>query len=190
MTNMQILKWLAENINTYTEPVSEASIDEIQDMLNNQIAVSYLLIWPIFERRHFGGFMKQEKIQTAADILKDDYDNALKLGLDPIAKRFFTRYNIYDNRNNPCYRELQPEPRYRSQKFKLICSKRFFVNLNTSDKIYLLLYVIYRYRNNIFHGYKSIEKWSQYTDQIQDCLTGMMLLSNYMKAKNIIIPGE
>ena len=189
MTNSQILNWLAENINTYTDPNVKASVAEIQDMLNNQIAVSYLLIWPIFESRHFGGFMKLKKIDIAADMLKSDYDNALKMNLDPIAKRFFERYSIYGNKNNPFYKGLQPDPslRKKNQRFEEICSKRFFINLNSSDKIYLLLYVIYRYRNNIFHGYKNIESWSQFTYQINDCLTSMMLLSDYMKAKNIII---
>lgn len=190
IADKQVLTWLAENIDINTEQGGKASIDEIQDMLRNQIAVSYLLIWPIFERRHFGGFMQQEKIPKAADILKDHYDRALKADLDPIIEKFFKRYNIYSNRNNQFYRGLQPNTKHTNSTFKMICSKRFFINLTSWEKIFLLLYVIYRYRNNIFHGSKNIDKWSKFTDQINDCLSGMMILANYMKTNDINIVSE
>ena len=188
MADMSVLSWLAENIDLYKgESNAPASIDEVQDMLRNQIAVSYLLIWPIFERKHFGGSMEVGKIETASEQLKEYYNKDLRDTLDPIAERFFYRYNISNGNQNPKYNSLQPNPNRRKTFFANICRKKYFVQLLPKEKITLLLYVIYRYRNNIFHGYKNIEKWSRYTEQINDCLTGMMILSDCMKKYNITI---
>ena len=43
-------------------------------------------------------------------------------------------------------------------------------------------------RNNIFHGSKSIDKWINYSEQINYCLIGMMKIADCMKIHNIVIP--
>ena len=47
-------------------------------------------------------------------------------------------------------------------------------DLSDEEKLVLMIYVVYRYRNNIFHGNKGIESWSHYTSQIELYLDFMM----------------
>ena len=50
------------------------------------------------------------------------------------------------------------------------------VELSESDMIFMLVFVIYRFRNNIFHGNKGVGSWLQYKEQIKWCFTVMQLL--------------
>ena len=42
------------------------------------------------------------------------------------------------------------------------------------DQIAFLIYVIYRYRNNMFHGNKRLDSWIQYRQQIEYCTNAMI----------------
>ena len=131
--------------------------------------------------------MKVIQIKSASYQLCRFYDRELKKDLDPIINRFFIRYNLSNDENNPRLIKLQPEKDVNDY-YKRILRKNDFKDVTTQEKISLLLFVIYRYRNNIFHGAKSIDQWSQYTDQINDCLIGMMNIADCMKKHNIVIP--
>lgn len=186
--NIEVLKWLANNIDENPDPLKPGlTISDIVDLLNSQLAVSYLLVWPILEQRQFSGFMKVSQIKEASYQLCRFYNNDLRQDLDGIIKTFFDRYNISDNKNNPFLKNLQPEHDI-SDYYKNILRKRDFSEVKPREKISLLLFVIYRYRNNIFHGAKSIDRWTQYTDQINDCLIGMMKIADCMKKNKIVIP--
>jgi hypothetical protein len=45
--------------------------------------------------------------------------------------------------------------------------------LSYCEKINMLLIVIHRFRNNIFHGNKSVKSWLTYKVQINLCITAM-----------------
>lgn len=186
--NLEVLKWLANNVEENPDPSKPPlTVGDIKDLLNSQLAITYLLIWPILEQRQFSGFMKVSQIKEASYQLCRYYNHDLKQDLDYIIRKFFDRYNISNNEDNLCLRKLQPEYEI-SDYYKRILKKSDFNNVLTREKISLLLFVIYRYRNNIFHGAKSIDQWSQYTDQINDCLIGMMKIADCMKKHNIVIP--
>lgn len=40
-----------------------------------------------------------------------------------------------------------------------------------------MTYIVYRYRNNMFHGNKGLESWLQFEEQIKDCITVMKKLT-------------
>ena len=177
----KIVSWLALNIDTDERSVKPSS-DEIRDMLHNQVAVLYLLIWPIMEQIYFSGFLKVNQISDAARKLAPFYCEDLKNDLDEIILRFFDRYR----NKNQHYRDLHVD-RMMKTEFDEILGKKKFVYLQPADKIKLLLFVIYRYRNNIFHGNKDIRKWASFDEQIKDCLIGMMKLMDCMKKHKIVI---
>ena len=181
MLDKETLKWLAMNI----DPDKTSNEEEIKDMLRNQVAVSYLLIWPILEQRHFSGFMKVGQIRDASFQLYRYYSE-LSPDLDYIVEHFFHRYNISKNENNPCLKRLQPEHEINDY-YKNLLRKKSYNEVLPREKISLLLFVIYRYRNNIFHGSKSIDKWINYSEQINYCLIGMMKIADCMKRHNIVI---
>ena len=90
--NLEVLKWLANNIEKNPDPSKPPlTVSDIKDLLNSQLAVSYLLIWPILEQRQFSGFMKVIQIKSASYQLCRFYDRELKKDLDPIINRFFKK---------------------------------------------------------------------------------------------------
>lgn len=48
--------------------------------------------------------------------------------------------------------------------------------LTDNEKMQLALYVLYRYRNNIFHGNKGARSWNQYIEQIDQCVKTMAFI--------------
>ena len=185
MLDKETLTWLAHNI----DPDKNSNEEEIKDMLRNQTAVSYLLIWPILEQRQFDGFMNEDSIKRASEKLASYYNSELLDDLDDTIEYFFNRYNISKGLNNKFLKALQPKGVV-PEDIKRILKYKYYSALNPvpQKKIQLLLFVIYRYRNNIFHGNKSIEKWIDYKDQINKCLYGMMKIADCMKSHNIFIP--
>jgi hypothetical protein len=45
--------------------------------------------------------------------------------------------------------------------------------LDTYETTFMLLVVIYRFRNNIFHGNKGVQSWLVYREQIDLCINAM-----------------
>ena len=56
--------------------------------------------------------------------------------------------------------------------------------ITTNQKMLFILYVVYRYRNNIFHGTKGVESWIKYKFQIEKCVNVMMEILNKVEAKS------
>ena len=48
--------------------------------------------------------------------------------------------------------------------------------LSNCEKVFLIVVVVFRYRNNIFHGSKRVESWLQYEKQIKYCIQIMQCL--------------
>ena len=160
MASDRVKEWLASYF--------ETNSNKVDQMLENQLATTYLLIWPIMEQRLFEGFMKKEKIESAADMYKGYYMK-MNANLNPLVKYFHERYQDKD-----CYRRLKHGDEY-TGKFDAIVKKKF-TTLDYKEKLMLMFYVVYRYRNNIFHGSKGILSWAQYSEQIDKCIEFMMII--------------
>lgn len=139
---------------------------EIRVLLNNKIATRFLIIWSIFEAKCFNGFMQVNKIEncSAAIIGKrcfniKKFSNALE--------HFHKRYQDKRIYRNLMYGQKSKE--LDNILHKDICS------LSSNESIYFLLFVIYRYRNNIFHGNKGVSSWLRYEEQIEHCIKVMQL---------------
>lgn len=91
-----------------------------------------------------------------------------ELNVENIAKHFHTRYQDEER-----YRHLCHQDNYKDTDEILL---KPYENITHKEKIILLTYVVYRYRNNIFHGNKGIRTWSNYNKQIQYCLQYMMAI--------------
>ncbi|MBO4635871.1 MAG: hypothetical protein J5685_01875 [Clostridiales bacterium] len=169
---MDSIKWLASHYGT-----DEGSMKEV---LKTERATTYLLIWPVFEQELFGGFMMCKDIPAKATeyqtLVTSDH-------IDEMAIHFHKRYKdsenkrhlLHDQKNNPL--------------FDSIINKEYD-DLSIEDKVVLLLFVSYRYRNNIFHGNKNVRTWKNYTTEIDYCLDFMMmLLDSYTRGK-VVGPDE
>lgn len=54
---------------------------------------------------------------------------------------------------------------------------------NDEQKLKFLLYVVFRYRNNMFHGNKCLSSWLKYKIEINHCIKVMINSIDYLKNK-------
>ena len=135
----------------------------IIDLLECQMATTYLLIWPVMEQNLFSGFMKHECIESTANRYAPYYED---LSIEEDVKYFHERYQ-----NGRIYRNLK-HGNYKTE-IDSIINKNYDM-LTKKEKLQLMLFVVYRYRNNIFHGSKGLNSWLQYSNQIEKCISFMM----------------
>lgn len=159
--------WLAKHHNISTQ--------DIHNILKDEKATSYLLAWSVFEQEIFEGYMKLSKIKTVA---KKFEGYCSQLNIETIAKKFHNRYqdktkysHLVHDQDFDCFRKS---------------IEKTYINMTELDKLAMLFFVVYRYRNNIFHGNKKVLAWTQYTEQIEDCLTFMTQIIDLNQKEKII----
>lgn len=152
-----------------------ASEIDIARLLNDKTAMRFLIAWSILESKCFEGFMKVEKIRSYSN-------DALALAavssaeIKNIAKYFHVRYQDKNLYRNLMYTQKSTELE------KILATS--FAALAEPDIAFLLLFVVYRFRNNIFHGNKGVESWLQYHEQIGHCVVAMQALVSKAAAHN------
>lgn len=159
-----VLHWLSKYFDTEQK--------QIEEMLKNELATSYLLIWPIMEKDLFNGFMTKTEIKDSATKLEQYYS---EIDTEGIAEYFHKRYQ-----NKDYYRNLKHSDNY--QFVDDIINKNF-EETSLHERMELLIYVVYRYRNNIFHGNKGIESWTRFRAEINLCIRVMMRILDCSKSK-------
>ena len=55
------------------------------------------------------------------------------------------------------------------------------LSVNSCSQLQFLVYIVFRYRNNIFHGNKGALTWLRYEEQIEKCTEIMLLLLENFK---------
>lgn len=161
--NKSIYKWLGNYLKVEGKNIGEHDVEE---MLKSELATSYLIVWPILEQKLCNGFFKPCKISNYAEKYISKYE---QMDIDDAVKHFYERYQDKD-----FYRHLKHGDKHTENYDKILASD--FSSISDEDKINFILYVVYRYRNNIFHGNKKILSWAQYSTEINLCLEVMMKL--------------
>ena len=165
--NVCAKNWLAKHYNT--------SIQHIDNLLKDEKATSYLLIWSVFEQEIFDGYMRIKDIKSVS-VEFAKYSSVL--GVDNIAEKFHIRYQNHNN-----YKHLIHDQDYAY--FKAIIDKSF-ADISQIEILEMLFFIVYRYRNNIFHGNKKVLAWTQYTEQIEDCLAFITKILDLNEKETII----
>lgn len=160
ISEKDIRKWLAQ--------VNGTNLKNIQNILKDEKATTYLMVWSVFEQNIFDGYMTKDKISNKAKEYSDKYE---LLNVDDIVFHFHGRYQDKENFNHLKHGDNN------ISKYVEILEKEE-ENLSSTEKLQLMLYVCFRYRNNIFHGNKGVLSWSKYTPQINNCINFMMALVN------------
>lgn len=155
----QVYDWLSKVL----------QIDEwlVSETVNNQMATVFLLIWPIIELNLFNGDMSHSQMLAVAKEYKEKFPDD---ELDEIAKHFYCRYQ-----DNNKYQKLVRG--YNWRKIEILLT-RPYDTIYKENKIAFMIFVVYRYRNNIFHGLKTIDQWNDFSDEIQLCIKFMILLGD------------
>lgn len=163
-----VKKWLSQKL--------ECNEQDIEYLYNSKSALEFLMVWSLFETQCFGRFLKKNNIVTYAEKY---YDNNL---LEFLEQEFNHFYNRYQNEGR--YRHLK-----HGDKFDFIDNllKKPVDEFNNKERLSFLIYVVYRYRNNMFHGNKSLDSWLSYKKQINLCINIMIKIIDNHVEKNLEI---
>lgn len=172
------IRWLAGHLG------SDAS--GIEAIFNESNARLFLFVWPVFEKEIFNGFAVLNNNKPNSDNTKKDlatvaneFKNQYKASdFEDMARRFYSRYKDCGERYQTL---IGDEPRNANKAIVDILHKEYCDITDPYEKLYLLFFVTYRYRNNIFHGNKNILSWPDYKEQIRDCITFMIKIININK---------
>jgi|688.fasta_scaffold267599_2 hypothetical protein len=142
--------------------------DEVEKLLKDKTATQFLITWSLLELNLFreNGVNFEEIRKFSAKYIENINMNTDK------ANEFV---NYFHNR-------YQCDKLYKNLMFKNACGemdrlrKKDISGFSFSEKIYFSMGVVYRYRNNIFHGNKKVDSWLQYKECILKCIGMMQLL--------------
>ena len=159
-------QWLADYL--------ELDQHQVELLLSDKTATRFLIAWSLFESRCFEGFARVDKFSAfATEVTENDaFRNEDFLEFE---RHFHDRYQ-----NKRHYKRLMHKKS--SKDLKDILSTQFD-KLSDYQLIFMLLFVVYRFRNNIFHGNKEVKTWDKYPKQIDFCLRVMMDILDLQKWK-------
>lgn len=115
-----------------------------------EIAGNFLILWSLFEKEFCNTNANKPKLK---EIAKNNYNRFNKIILKEVFAGMAKRYE-----DEKCFKDL----RFSSEAIK-IGVKNMLDNDTATDeeKLRVILYIIYRYRNNLFHGNKKLQLCKQ-----------------------------
>lgn len=155
-------QWLAKYLGQDTH--------QVELLLRDKTAIRFLIAWSIFETICFGGFAKDKDIEDVAKGLvgtKGFQPSELMVA----ASHFHERYQ-----DKKLFRNLMHKQK--SSKLDLIRQKDF-ESLSADEIVFFVIFVVYRFRNNIFHGNKGVASWLKFKPQIKLCIEVMQTLITF-----------
>lgn len=144
---------------------------QVERLLRDKTATRFLIAWSLFETSCFGGFAKVEKLEIFAKDLTDAKWFQPSV-LTDAANHFHERYQ-----DKKLYRNLMHKQK--SPCIDLIRQKDF-ESLSADEVVFFVIFVVYRYRNNIFHGNKGVQSWLKFKHQIKLCIKIMQTLITFV----------
>lgn len=151
--SINLKKWLSVYL--------EIKQEELDNIIQPDNALSFMIVWTIFESKCFNGFVKVDIFDKFIQQNKQKLTLAV---IEPSISHFHARYQASD-----LYRHLKYGDKNSEEVDAIL--KKDYVQLLDEEKLKLILYVIYRYRNNLFHGNKNIVNWGSYKEQFNHCIS-------------------
>lgn len=159
-------KWLGTLLNQ--------SEIEVQRLLRDDDAFHFLITWSLFESKCFAGFVKLEGIKSFSERM--EIEGLSAEALDEPLRHFHKRFQNADKFSNLLHGAGKKQDGIRQfQK----CLATGLGELATADKVFLISFVVYRYRNNMFHGNKGVESWLRFGEQIRLCTRAMQVFISH-----------
>lgn len=150
------------------------SQEEVSRLLEDKTAVRFLIAWSLLESKCFDSYAKIDKLPCYCQRLVNEEGFDLD-SLSPIIEHFHSRYQDESRLSNLLNERKKRNTQPQHNEFKLLLKKPFD-ELCKYEKVFLIVLVVYRYRNNIFHGAKGVASWLQFEDQIKYCVQIMQFL--------------
>lgn len=164
---------------------NEAHSEDVKKRLDIEQIRIFLLLYPIFESDFVETHKHKDKLSGKRKwkyFLEKELPN-IKIvfkELEPAIKYFHARYN----RNPSKYIELigdrQGERFFREVADRVV-KHSYKETSKEEDKIHFLIYVIYRWRNNLFHGLKKINDFDDYKEGFEYCLSSLIIIMDSLK---------
>lgn len=144
---------------------------DIDKLYNSKTALEFLMVWSLFETHCFGTFMKKDFIEEYSKKFCSD------ILIETLDEEFIHFYKRYQNKNY--YRNLKHKENFTVADNLL---RKPVKDSSGEEKLSFLIYVVYRYRNNMFHGNKRLDSWLSYKTQINYCVNVMTkVIDNHVK---------
>lgn len=158
-------KWFANLL-------GQSEID-VECLLRDRSAIRFLMAWSMFESRCFAGNVKADSIHKFAERItaKEGFSSEL---LGASLRHFHERYQ-----DKSRYRALMHKSE--NERLSTLIAKPI-ESLKSGEGVFLVTFVVYRFRNNIFHGNKGVQSWLQYEEQIRLCTEVMQQLISHAEA--------
>lgn len=153
---------------------------EVARLLSDETAIRFLIAWSLFETSCFDREAKVEKLEDFARNLvstKGFHSGELR----DAAIHFHERYQ-----NNKLYRNLMHQKdnlRHQTEQPRLVSIlSKDFESLSADEIVFFVIFVVFRFRNNIFHGNKGVASWLKFKDQIKLCIKVMQTFITFAEA--------
>ncbi len=153
---------------------------EVRRIVQDPTALHFLITWSLFESKCFAGFVTKIGIEPFAKRLNDErFDSDL---IAPHAAHFHARYQDPDRYRNLMHGQTSNklDTVIRSPKDQMVAE----------DLIFLVAFVVYRFRNNMFHGNKRVQSWLGYREQIGLCTDAMQIFISHAEARRPSLTEE
>lgn len=156
--------WLVKNI----EP--DASQEEVIAVAKDPLGLEFLIAWSLFERKCFGCDATGPQMEKFAQkkCILESFPK-----IETHWKHFFGRYTDKDKGDERISKLFGKKHLNKVSKFKEnleLVKKQPTEELKTK----LMATIVYRFRNNIFHGAKKSYTWPHYKKQIRHCIGALM----------------
>jgi len=153
---------------------------EIQRLLADENATHFLLAWSLFESKCFSSDLKASKLSAFASDCVESNRNILESLIKP-AQHFHARYQ--DKKKLANLMPNDKTPAWMIKEFKKLIGVAFN-NLTEEQVVTLVAFVVYRFRNNMFHGAKGIASWLRFQEQIRLCIEALQVFVTHAETNN------
>lgn len=151
---------MSEKFEAWLGRYLKANHTQVSVLVKDRLAVEFLMSWSIFESDCFDGFCKVADLKQYSKKVAES-SRFERQSFESFVTYFHQRYQD----------KAKLKKLLHSQKInqieKILAKKTY--ELTQSEEIFLLLVVVYRYRNIIFHGNKGVSSWLAYKEQIKKC---------------------
>ncbi|SJZ60428.1 hypothetical protein [Anaerorhabdus furcosa] len=175
----KIVHFFVENPTLWCREEDKYKINEIDiiNTLRSPIAIGFLMIWSVFESRLTNGNMltfnkiHEYSVDISNRIKNNNFDITDELN------HFVHRYTIKDNHNIHIKHLFYKRDNEKTEFLKLLENERSVVN-----DIETIFSVVYRFRNNMFHGNKKVASWLELKMEINYCISFMIKVLNLLES--------
>ena len=161
--NESFLSWFAG--------ICETKEYEVAKIFKEPFALHFLVAWSLFEAKCFNKEFRPAELNGFANKI---VFGGVQWYLAEIAAKFHARYQDQEKLKH-LFRD-KPDPTITK------LTQRNFDDLQRVEVVHFLIYVVFRFRNNMFHGNKGADSWLQFEEQIKDCTQALQIIVSHVRS--------